>query len=425
MKSNKYFWIALSLVVTAIFNGSCGSSGGGPSPTVNPPSTNNYPNSTLPNGATLPAITGDNVMTLNINGPLCTHNYLNKPCVSVKICDSSSNCATITDILLDTGSAGLRVFKSVLSSLNPSLALTQIGNEAECMQFGDGSATWGPVKTANVTLGNEAPVSIPIQVIDSTYASVPSSCTGVVTSPSDPSMLANGILGVGLFINDCGSACVSDANVGLYYSCTGGSCNGSAVSLLNQVNNPVSYLPLDNNGVILELPTIPLGGVASLSGYLVLGIGTETNNTPSSGVYTYPTDQYGNFSTTFNGIVYDGSNTVGSNVSFIDSGSNSYSFDSPSLPNCSSPNNNFFCPQSTVSLTAVTTGAFGSPNENVSFEVGNMESLINSGNNVFIELGGAGGGYFDWGLPFFIGRNVYIGIENQPSSLATGPYWAY
>jgi hypothetical protein len=37
-----------------------------------------------------------------------------------------------------------------------------------------------------------------------------------------------------------------------------------------------------------------------------------------------------------------------------------------------------------------------------------------------------GGDFFDWGIPFFLGRNVYIGIDGRLSpGLATGPFWAY
>ena len=432
MRLNRYFYITLVPVVIVAFISGCGSSSHTPSTT----NTNNYPYSHLTNGNTLTVISGDNVMPLSVNGSLCSSDsYLNKPCVSVKVCDTSgltsgTHCQVIDDILLDTGSSGFRVFKSVLtSSLQAALTPINIsGNkETECLQFGDGSATWGPVELADIILGNESAVQLPIQVIDSTFGNS-SSCSGAVTGPTDPMFGANGLLGVGLFVNDCGADCVTYSNTTIYYKCTSttsGTCSGTTVSLSNQVNNPVSYLATDNNGVILELPSISDGGVTSLTGYLVLGIGTRSNNVPSSTLTVYPTDtSYGEFSTTFNGKTYSG---------IIDSGSNALYFDSSSatnLPACSSPNSDFFCPLSTVSLTAVTTGYTGTPNENVTFDIGNMTSLTSSSNNsgndnVFIEIGGLDTSVFDWGLPFHIGRNVYVGIENKSSSLGSGPYWAY
>jgi hypothetical protein len=44
---------------------------------------------------------------------------------------------------------------------------------------------------------------------------------------------------------------------------------------------------------------------------------------------------------------------------------------------------------------------------------------------VFNDLGGNAAGMFDWGLPFFLGRDVYVGIEGKSSGVGTGPYWAY
>jgi hypothetical protein len=32
---------------------------------------------------------------------------------------------------------------------------------------------------------------------------------------------------------------------------------------------------------------------------------------------------------------------------------------------------------------------------------------------------------FDWGLPFFYGRNVYNAIENHTTTAGTGPYVAF
>jgi hypothetical protein len=32
---------------------------------------------------------------------------------------------------------------------------------------------------------------------------------------------------------------------------------------------------------------------------------------------------------------------------------------------------------------------------------------------------------FDWGLPFYFGRNVYTAIENKNTSAGMGPYFAF
>jgi hypothetical protein len=354
-----------------------------------------------------------------VNGSHCSNNpYINEPCVSVTVCSpDNSACQAINGILLDTGDIGLRLFKQVLKvSLTP--VTDTIGDPiADCVQYADGSSNWGPVETANVILGNEATVQpIPIQVIDSTFGTVPPACTSPNQNPSDAGF--NGSLGVGFYLQDCGPDCASASINGQYFSCNGSTCSPAQVSLVNQVQNPVALLPHDNNGVMIVLPGIPSGGSASAGGALVLGIGTQSNNAPS-GVKTYAVDKYGDFTTVFNAFTYG---------SFIDSGSNGLFFPPPSggqLPICPSPNSDWFCPSSTRTFSATNSGASGSPNGVVSFHIGNLNNLLSSPNNVSADIGGPNPGEFDWGLPFFFGRKVYIGIEGQTSSLGTGPYWAY
>src|SRR5260221_8876500 len=97
---------------------------------------------------------GPNVMTVTVNGSQCNANamYANEPCGSVTICQVGvpTNCQTINNILIDTGSYGLRVFKSVISSTITSTLTSPGGTPfAECALFGSGS-TWGQVVTADL-----------------------------------------------------------------------------------------------------------------------------------------------------------------------------------------------------------------------------------------------------------------------------------
>jgi len=270
---------------------------------------------------------------------------------------------------------------------------------------------------AGVILGNEPMVQVPIQVIDPTFGTIPSSCStaGGYTPNTQPSVPGyNGILGVGPVIQDSGQ----------YYTCSGSTCSGTTVSSYQQVSNPVPFLPVDNNGVIIQLPAVPAAGSVSLSGSVILGIGTQANNSPS-GVTAYPLNSVGQFTTTFNGSSYTSS--------YISTGAKALFFPSPSasspdagqLPNCAGANSNWFCPASTTGFSATITGASGSPSNSVSFQIGNYNSLISSANNVFNDIGGNMSGTFNWGLPFFFGRNVYIGYYGKSSSLGNGPYFAY
>ena len=83
----------------------------------------------------------------------------------------------------------------------------------ECVQFGDTSYAWGPVLFADVVIGGETATSVPIQVIGDTTFTVPAaSCLTLGPGPSLDTVAAlgaNGILGVGNAIQDCGPNCAA------------------------------------------------------------------------------------------------------------------------------------------------------------------------------------------------------------------------
>ena len=370
------------------------------------------------NGASgLSGIVGDgtNVISLDVGG---CGGYVNEPCVSVTICSpGTSSCQTINHVLLDTGSYGLRLFSSVISVSLPNQTNSAGANYAECMSYMDGSAEWGPVKVADVQLGGLRAGGVPIQVIDSTFGTVPTSCGSPETTPDATGF--NGILGVGLFKEDCGSSCTTSTSSQLYYACTGSTCTGATIPLAKQVINPVAGMPQDNNGVVLQLPALSSSGATEVQGSVIMGVGTRSNNTFSN-LTVFPADSSGNFKTTFNSVT--------SANSFIDSGSNGLFFNGKTvLTACGSNLSGFFCPASITNLSATNAGATGNTTGVVNFQVLSANTIMDNSNPnwVFNNLGGQNDDGFDWGLPFFFGRTVVVQMQNRTSNLGTGPLWAY
>ena len=64
-------------------------------------------------------VPGDNVMAVSVAGVHCGGSpYVNEPCVEVTVCEpGTSTCATVDNVLLDTGSYGLRLFAQALGGL--------------------------------------------------------------------------------------------------------------------------------------------------------------------------------------------------------------------------------------------------------------------------------------------------------------------
>jgi hypothetical protein len=400
-------------------------------------------NGTIANGGgggTTP--TGSNVQAITVDsGPAVIANSSN-PAVNtvyttVIVCSpgSTTNCQTIDHIQVDTGSSGLRIIASVLTITLPLQTDANNNVIAECTQFVDGSS-WGPVRQADVKIGGETASKQEVQVIgDAAYAALqqtdcPSS--GGATENTVTSFGANGILGVGPFIQDCGAACEQIPSTPVYFTCpTTSACAASGLLPSLQVANPVASFTTDNNGVIIQLPSVATTGAAAVSGSLIFGIGTQSNNGLGSAT-VFMLGGNGELTTKYN------SSTLTS--SFIDSGSNAYYFPDTTINKCTT-NVGFFCPTSTLALSGTMVSQVNGTSLVVNFNVTSADSLF-SGNTVIAatsalagdstsvnNTGGSstfnGSDSFDWGLPFYFGRSVFTAIETRNTTGGVGPYFAF
>jgi Protein of unknown function (DUF3443) len=365
-------------------------------------------------------------------GPIVNGQYVgfnNTLYTTVIICvPGTTTCQSIDHVLVDTGSTGLRIPASLVTLSLPFI--TDSGNNpiGNCVQYADTTFQWGPIVKVDVQLAGEVASSVPIQVVGPTnFAAAPAVCSvGGIPVQTVTDLGANGILGVGIFRQDCGSACAAASPPAVYFSCPASGCVPTSVSLAAQLQNPVWMFPQDNNGLSITLPQVGATGSVSLSGTMIFGIGTQSDNALGA-AQAQGADSEGNFTTIFNGTPYPGS--------YIDSGSSGYFFldsSTTGLPNCptNSNANGYYCPAATVNFSAINrgpnpTGTGVAVSANVAFSIANALPLLISPSVVFNNIGGPNPASFDWGIPFFLGRTVFVGIEGQSSAAGTGPYWAY
>ena len=373
-----------------------------------------------------------NTLTLTVDsGPAGVSGAINHAYVTLKICvPGSQQCANIDHVLLDTGSAGLRLVRSVLTAQSIALsAATDVQGQAieECVTFGGGQ-TWGPVALADVTLAGESAAKLPIQIMDDTLAGAqpPPTCGANGTLINGVSGFnANGVLGVGVFAQDCGDSCVNaGAPLPLYYGCTSaGVCSAENVALAAQVTNPVAMFAADNNGIVIRLPNLQnANGDASVVGELIFGIATQTDNAlPATGLTVLGADTRGDFTATFNGstVVLP---------ALIDSGTDAFAFDDPSIAVCATGAFiGYYCPAVAPQSVYVISSGVGVNNvsSTVNFAIADPNTFVANA-AAFANLGGGGGSSrFTFGVPFFYGRTIYLGIDQRVAGVYTGPYYAY
>ena len=352
-----------------------------------------------------PLLSDANVMAVAVEaGPGAN---VNIPYVSVTVCrPGTQNCVVVDHILLDTGSTGLRLLRSAMNGLALPDQTQMDGSTnspalLECAQFIN-FPLWGPVKKADIVLGGERASSVPIQIFgDSSYPTIPNGCGSTSTVVDNSADLnANGILGVGVFVNDRQT----------YYGCRPYTTNDNCtvtVAPSRQVQNPVALLPTNNNGVVLQLPSVPPEGTARADGFLILGIATQANNKLGNAKIV-DADERGFFSTNYRGASLTG---------FTDSGSNSIFVDDAGIPLCTGLYKDFYCPDTTLGMAATIPLRSGSVDVKP-FQVGNAASVLAAPNYAVSSLAApAGARSFDWGLPFFYGRRVYTGVVGRNAAL--------
>ncbi len=413
---------------------------------------------TTPTASTTLTLTNSNTAPLFVNfglngstGNSSTTQY-NMLSTTISIClPATIQCQIVPNILVDTGSVGLRVLNSALTTV-PATALQTVldshGDQVqECVQFADASYAWGPVLVADVDIAGETASAVPIQVIGDTTYTVPAPDCLPLGQGADldtvQTLGANGILGIGVStigggvtVQDCGLNCAAGETFAgyPYYVCPNYYCMQAPVPIVQQVANPVAFLPKDNNGVEIVLSSIPAAGAPSLpytnaagtslipAGSLIFGIGTESNNALGSAT-VFPLDSNGHFpKVVFNGTSYVSGGYVNSRLSAL-AVSDAATL---GIENC--PDNSYYCPSATlpISLTVCAANAASSAGlpcgTNVTFE--NLSLNIESADNLFTtnptysafnDLGQSSStnpanDSFNLGLPFFFGRAVFVGI---------------
>ena len=381
---------------------------------------------------------------------------------SVKLCapGSQTQCQTIDNVQVDTGSVGLRIMASQVSALNLPAVQVSIGGDPvwECYGFVIGGF-WGSTAVADIQLGQQTASAVPIQLIQDNPSAALQATPDCSTNGAQGQVLgsaaalgANGILGIGDVTLDCGSTCVDASYTAngtyiQYYTCPVGAnsslaCSAAALPLNAQVYNPIAALPAGyNNGVVLVLPSVGGLGAASASGELIFGINTPgaPSNNQLGGLqpiylgsnYSSNPNSYLNVTTTYQGQVIANS--------YLDTGSNAYFFNDASIATCSGSGMSWYCPANTLQEAATLSDGDNPAADQaaITFSVGNANSYFLTNNAAFGALAGTaspidaqtglapttGAESFAWGLPFFYGKRVYLSIWDMSST--PGPWYAW
>ena len=349
-----------------------------------------------------------NVVPLTIHTP---HGGFNRMVVSVTVCEPGTDrCATIDDVMVDTGSTGLRLESSAVPKTLQLPAFSGSGDRplAECLRFVHDDA-WGPLVRADLHMGAMTAIDLPIQIIADDLRPQPAGCptaTGRATS--------NGTLGVGPHLLDCQGSCTQvDSRPGVFAQDNGAwlPIHGS-MPVTSRLPNPVSRFPQHGNGVVMDVPASPDSGAEKIVGTLTFGVGTAANNQP--GAHMIHLDANGLLTTRYGGTDYPGS--------YIDSGTETYILANDALPRCTGMSW-ALCVSPAQVLSATMVGTDGAEVQ-VPFRIGDYRGALNrhvGAWDAFAEVAQPGSQAFVWGAPFFIGRRVALVFDGMSAGGPDGP----
>ncbi|HWG06182.1 MAG TPA: DUF3443 family protein [Beijerinckiaceae bacterium] len=350
----------------------------------------------------------DNVLPIHVfGGP-------DRAYITLTICvPGTSECQTIPKIVLDTGSSGLHLNSSALALSLPSELDAHAQVIAERQGYSSGVVTWGSVRLGDVVLGNERANWIPIQVINPKFAGgPPGGSTGTTLG-------GNGVLGTAPMRTDCGQNCATTITQ-QYFSCRGTTCSAITLPISQQLVNPIHALPFDNNGLIVRLPAVPDDGAPEpVVGSLTLGIGTQPDNMPSK-VNVIKTDGWGQTAAKLYDRIYQ-------RVIF-DTGALTISFPTGSTPvaKCGKDFSGYLCPPTPFAVPITLVEANGMEFSSSIRILDRVPALLKD-NARLVDNGVANewSNYVSIGLPFFMGKTIYFGIEDSSTPLGDGPFVAF
>ncbi len=219
----------------------------------------------------------DNIVPVEVR-QLCRSSKCNKLFVEVTVCNAAQQCRTVPNVLVDTGSPGLRLRRDALGGLDLDAVRTldqrPLGNWSH---FGAGEL-WGTLHWAQVRIGHLATTeAIPIELFDrpSPEEILPDGYGGVDMRDKLNRAAGNGILGISSHRRSPEGYFVFVASGG-----TGGSDDWVPVRLDKSLKlaNPIVHFPAPyDNGSVISLPEVNWRrGQRAAQGWLGFGLGAPT-----------------------------------------------------------------------------------------------------------------------------------------------------